>query len=68
MPKTSAPRKIVCFAMVLRSIPFSRNFSVTNANDTPAKKMKSGAGNVPPSLDHAVNDDDFLASGLIQES
>ena len=68
MPKTSAPRKIVYFAMALRSSPFSRNFSVTSANDTPAKKIKSGAGSVPPSFDHPVNDDDFFASGLIHES
>src|SRR6266550_2064251 len=54
--------------MALRSIPFSRNSSVTKANDTPAKKMNSGAGSVPPSFDHPVNDDDFFASGLIHES
>ncbi len=68
MPKTSAPRSIVCFAIVLRAIPFSRNFSVTSANDRPAKKMNNGAGSVPPSFDHPINDDDFFASGLIHES
>ena len=46
MPKTSTPRKIVCFAMVLRSIPFSRNFSVTNAKDTPAKKSNHKKDNI----------------------
>jgi hypothetical protein len=30
--------------------------------------MNSGAGSVPPSFDHPVNDEDFLASGLIHES
>src|SRR2546429_4626768 len=64
MPKTSAPRKIVCFAMVLRSIPFSRNFSVTKANDTPAKKMKSGAGSVPPSFDRSEEHTSELQSRL----
>ena len=54
--------------MALRSIPFSRRRSVTSANDTPAKKTKSGAGSVPPSCDHTISDDDFLASGLSQES
>ncbi|OLB16625.1 MAG: hypothetical protein AUH16_12885 [Acidobacteria bacterium 13_2_20CM_57_7] len=68
MPKISAPRRIVCLAIAFRAIPFSRNFSVTSANDTPARKINSGAGNVPPSRDHPISDDDFLASGLIHES
>jgi hypothetical protein len=67
-PKISAPRRIVCLAMALRSIPFSRNFSVTSANDTTAKKINSGAGKVPPSRDHAISEDDLFASGLIHES
>jgi len=66
-PYTSAPRNIVCFAIAPRSIPFSRIFSVTSATEIPARKMKSGAGSVPPSRDQAIKAE-FRASGLSQES
>lgn len=68
MPKISAPRRMVCFAMAPRSIPFSRKRSVISAKETPARKMNSGAGSVPPRRDQAINEEDFFASGLIHES
>jgi len=36
-PKTSAPRKIVCFAMALRSIPFCATFAPAQTTRPPKK-------------------------------
>ncbi len=54
--------------MALRAMPFSRKRSVTSAKEIPARKTNSGAGNVPPSWDQMISEEDFLASGLSQES
>ncbi len=66
-PNTSAPRHITCFAIAPRAIPFPRNFSVTNATDTPAKNINSGAGSVPPICEYRKNSV-FFASALSHES
>src|SRR6267154_4665601 len=49
--KISAPRKIVVRAIALRATPFSRNRCVTIAEETPARKMNSGAGTVAAACD-----------------
>jgi hypothetical protein len=54
--------------MTPRSRPFALRCSVTSAKETPERKMKSGAGNVPPSCDQMISEEDFRAAGLSQES
>ena len=66
-PNTCTPRKITCLAIKPRWTPFARSFSVTSATETPAKKINSGAGSVPPNCDQA-NQADLRASALSHES
>ena len=68
MPKISAPRRMVCLAIAFGATPFSRKRSVTRAKETPERKMKSGAGSVPPSCDQTIKEEDFLAAALSHES
>ncbi len=65
--KISAPRKIVVRAISADGTSFRHSFSVTSANEIPARNRNSGAGNVPPSCEY-IKKRLCLACGLSQES
>ena len=66
-PKISAPRRIVARAICAGGRFFFHSFSVTSANEIPARNKNRGAGKVPPSCEYMKN---LLcrAPGLSQES